>query len=56
MTTLLRGGTIITGAGQRRADLLLEGEKIAWEGRGPQGINLITTENIDFYFDAHVNE
>ena len=28
MTTLLRGGTIITGAGQRRADLLLDGEKI----------------------------
>ena len=26
MTTLLRGGTIITGAGQRRADLLLDGE------------------------------
>ena len=36
MTTLLRGGTIITGAGQRRADLLLDGEKIAWVGRGPQ--------------------
>ena len=35
MTTLLRGGTIITGAGQRRADLLLDGEKIAWVGRGP---------------------
>ena len=36
MTTLLKGGTIITGAGQRRADLLLDGEKIAWMGRGSQ--------------------
>ena len=34
MTTLLKGGTVITGAGQRRADVLLDGEKITWMGRG----------------------
>ena len=33
MKTLLKGGTIISGSGVRRADLLIEGEKIARVGR-----------------------
>ena len=57
MTTLLRGGTIITGAGQRRADLLLDGEKIAWVGRGPQAADREVDVSGCFLFpgfiDAH---
>jgi len=33
MKTLLKGGTIVSGTGVRRADLLIEGEKIARVGR-----------------------
>ena len=29
MKTLLKGGTIVSGGGSRRADLLIEGETIA---------------------------
>ena len=59
MTTLLRGGTIITGAGQRRADLLLDGEKIAWVGRGPQAADREVDVSGCFLFpgfiDAHTH-
>ena len=59
MTTLLRGGTIITGAGQRRADLLLDGEKIAWVGRGPQASDREVDVSGCFLFpgfiDAHTH-
>jgi dihydropyrimidinase len=34
MKTLLRGGTVVTGNGARRADVLMDGEKIAKVGRG----------------------
>ena len=33
MQTLLKGGTVISGSGQKRADVLIEGEKIAGIGR-----------------------
>ena len=59
MTTLLKGGTIITGAGQRRADLLLDGEKIAWMGRGPQTADQVVDVTGCFLFpgfiDAHTH-
>ena len=59
MTTLLKGGTIITGAGQRRADLLLDGEKIAWMGRGPQTGDQVVDVTGCFLFpgfiDAHTH-
>ena len=59
MTTLLRGGTIITGTGQRRADLLLDGEKIAWVGRGPQAADREVDVSGCFLFpgfiDAHTH-
>lgn len=35
MKTLLRGGTVVTGNGPRRADVLIDGEKIAKLGRWP---------------------
>jgi len=34
MKTLLKGGTVVTSSGTRRADVLMEGEKIAKVGRG----------------------
>ena len=34
MKTLLKGGTVISGTGGRRADVLIEGEKIVKIGRG----------------------
>ena len=53
------GGTIITGAGQRRADLLLDGEKIAWMGRGPQTADQVVDVTGCFLFpgfiDAHTH-
>ena len=59
MTTLLKGGTIITGAGQRRADLLLDGEKIAWMGRGSQTADQVVDVTGCFLFpgfiDAHTH-
>ena len=59
MTTLLRGGTVITGAGQRRADLLLDGEKIAWMGRGPREADRTVDVTGCFLFpgfiDAHTH-
>ena len=59
MTTLLRGGTIITRAGQRRADLLLDGGKIAWVGRGPQAADREVDVSGCFLFpgfiDAHTH-
>ena len=33
MQTLLKGGTVVTGAGQRRMDVLMDGEKILQVGR-----------------------
>lgn len=33
MKTLLKGGTVVSGSGERRADVLIEGEKIAKIGR-----------------------
>ena len=59
MTTLLKGGTVITGAGQRRADVLLNGEKIAWMGRGPQTADQVVDVTGCFLFpgfiDAHTH-
>ena len=59
MTTLLKGGTIITGAGQRRADLLLDGEKITWMGRGSQAADQVVDVSGCFLFpgfiDAHTH-
>ena len=37
MKTLLHGGSIVTGSGSRRADLLIDGDKIAKIGRGISG-------------------
>ena len=37
MTTLIRGGTLVDGAGERRADLLLEDGRIAAEGTNLAG-------------------
>ena len=34
MKTLLRGGTVVSGTGLKRADILLEDEKILRVGRG----------------------
>ena len=33
MRTLLKGGTVITGRGPKRADVLIEGEKVKQVGR-----------------------
>ena len=33
MRTLLKGGTVVSGAGMKRADLLVDGEKVAALGR-----------------------
>ena len=33
MRTLLKGGTVVSGSGQKRADVLMEGEKILRVGR-----------------------
>jgi dihydropyrimidinase len=33
MKTLLKGGTVVTGEGGKRADILIDGEKIAAVGR-----------------------
>ena len=33
MKTLLKGGTVVSGAGMKRADVLIDGEKIARIGR-----------------------
>ena len=59
MTTLLKGGTIITGAGQRRADLLLDGEKITWMGRGSQAADQVVDVSGCFlvpgFIDAHTH-
>ena len=33
MKTLLKGGTVVTGEGAKRADVLMDGEKIAKVGR-----------------------
>ena len=57
MTTLFKGGTIVTSAGQRRADLLTDGEKIVWTGRGAQSADRVVDVTGCFLFpgfiDAH---
>ena len=59
MTTLLRGGTIITPSGQRKADVLVNGEKIAWIGRGTQSADQVVDVTGCFLFpgfiDAHTH-
>ena len=59
MTTLLKGGTIITPSGQRKADVLVNGEKIAWIGRGTQPADQVVDVTGCFLFpgfiDAHTH-
>ena len=59
MTTLLKGGTVISGAGQRRADVLIDGEKIARVGRGLEGADTVVdvTGCLLFpgFIDAHTH-
>ena len=36
MTTLIRNGTVVTAQETRKADVLIEGERISQVGRGPR--------------------
>lgn len=59
MTTLLKGGTVISGAGQRRADVLIDGEKIAKVGRGLEGADTVVDVSgcllFPGFIDAHTH-
>lgn len=37
MRTLLKGGTVVSGSGQKRSDVLMEGEKIVQLGKDLSG-------------------
>ena len=41
MKTLLKGGSVVTGSGVKRADVLLEGEKILQVGRRVGGADQV---------------
>ncbi|MCI2057425.1 MAG: dihydropyrimidinase [Oscillibacter sp.] len=60
MKTLLKGGTVVTSSGTRRADVLMDGEKIAQVGRA---LNVAADETVDVtgcllfpgFIDAHTH-
>ncbi len=59
MQTLLKGGTVVTGAGQRRMDVLMDGEKILQVGRDLQTADRTVDVTGCFLFpgfiDAHTH-
>ena len=60
MKTLLHGGTVVTGKGPRRADVLLEGEKILKVGRhisarGAETVDVTGCLLFPGFIDAHTH-
>ena len=59
MQTLLKGGTVVTSGGQRRMDLLMEGEKILQVGRDLKAAGRVVDVTGCFLFpgfiDAHTH-
>ena len=59
MKTLLKGGSVVTGSGVKRADVLLEGEKILQVGRRVGGADQVVdvTGCLLFpgFIDAHTH-
>ena len=59
MRTLLKGGTVVSGAGQKRSDVLMEGEKILRVGRdlegGDQTVDVTGCLLFPGFIDAHTH-
>lgn len=60
MKTLLKGGSVVSGRGVRRADVLIDGEKIVQVGRGlsPAGGNVVDVTGMLLFpgfIDAHTH-
>ena len=60
MRTLFKGGTVVSGSGMKRADLLVEGEKITGLGRnlGAEADRIVDVEGcllFPGFIDAHTH-
>ena len=60
MKTLFRGGTVVTGHGTRRADVLVDGETVAAVGRGlsAEGARVVDCAGkllLPGFIDAHTH-
>ena len=59
MRTLLKGGTVVSGSGQRRTDVLIEGEKIIRMGRdledGDRTVDVTGCLLFPGFIDAHTH-